>query len=178
MSYLKYIRILAQHLAWFSGGYLSTLEEKINCRGYWNGSVVWRVWTVATLRDGLYKRKLPGWGKSFCFENQPKESRQYGWQLGSAFTQNARWNTIWTVSLSHIQLRQSMSDLMNRKYGRGIKLLGGGLGGGWALESPKVELFWKRVLKAKRFSNGEVATESLGKIRGGIKEFEKLLEIF
>ena len=63
------------------------------------------------------------------------------------------------------------------KMGKGIKLVGGGFGGGGALESSKVELFWKRVLKAKHFSNGEVATESSGKIRGGIKEFEKLLEI-
>ena len=68
--------------------------------------------------------------------------------------------------------------LRDENIGGGIGLVGGGLGGDGALESSKVELFRKRLLKAKHFSNGEVAIELSGKIRGGITDFEKLFEMF
>ena len=40
-----------------------------------------------------------------------------------------------------------------------MKLEDRGFGGGGALESSKVEILHKRVLKAKHCSNGEVAIE-------------------
>ena len=48
-----------------------------------------------------------------------------------------------------------------------MDLEGGGFGGEGALESSKVELFRKRLLKAKHFWIGEVAIELLGNIKGG-----------
>ena len=53
-------------------------------------------------------------------------------------------------------------------------LEGGGLWGEGALESSKVELFQKRLLKAKHLWIGEVVIELSVKIKGGINELEKL----
>ena len=55
---------------------------------------------------------------------------------------------------------------------------GGGLGGKGALESSKVELEAKKFKKAVAFSKGVVAIELFGKIKGGVEEWEKLLERF
>ena len=56
-------------------------------------------------------------------------------------------------------------------------MLGAKLGGGGKFESSKVELLLKMLLKAWHFSDGEAAMDWLGKIKGGINELEKLLEI-
>ena len=55
---------------------------------------------------------------------------------------------------------------------------GGGLGGKGALESSKVELKVNIFEKAIAFSTGVVAIELFDKIKGGVEEWEKLLERF
>ena len=47
-----------------------------NCRNYFrngrcNGdwAVIWEVWTLSALRNGLYKRIFPGFWETLCFEN-------------------------------------------------------------------------------------------------------------
>ena len=104
---------------------------------------------------------------------QSREKRQ---QLRCAFKQNSRWNS--TRAIRFGQFDRTQRTLRIKNIGKGMGLEGGGFGGEGALESSKVELLRKRLLKAKHFWIGEVAIELSGKINGGINEFEKLFEIF